>query len=163
MHGWNGLDVSIRSFATPIAIIGGVLLAVWSLLQASQGEKLGGIGSLLVLSVVVSVAAKLAAESYLFSYLSGNPSPQQRAALRMIGPLVGLSRIRYAFGAIGGVILPLGVQILSSGAKNIPPANDAWPSAVCAVLAALCLLISEPAERKLFRLSLADSAGVSHE
>lgn len=147
---WWGLDAYLRRLATPLALGGCLALVVWAGMRASVGAKLGGGGSLLVLLVVVAIGAKFVAETYLFSQLGGEPSPRRTSAQMLIGRLTGWSKLRYALGAFGGIILPLGAQILAGGSKNIPAVVDAGPPAVLAGLALVCLLPSELTERWLF-------------
>lgn len=147
---WWGLDAAVRHVGTPVVLGGGLALAIWALVRASAGAKLGGYGSLLVLLVFVAMIAKLAAETYLFAQLGGEPSPRQASARALIGPWSFWSKLRYFLGAMGGVILPLGAQLLAGGAKNIPAVVDAGPPAVMAAAALVCLVPGELIERWLF-------------
>lgn len=148
--GWWGADAVVRQVATPLAIGGCVAFAIWAAYRASVGQKLGDAGSLLVLLTVAATGAKLAAETYLFAQLGGDPSPRQASARALIGPLAWLAKTRYALGILGGVILPLGAQILAGGSKNIPAVADAGPPAMLAVAALVCLVPGELLERRLF-------------
>lgn len=147
---WWGLDARIRRIATPLGLGGVLALVIWAAMRASVGAKLGGGGSLLVLLVVIATGAKFVAETYLFAHLGDEPSPRRTSAQLLNGPLSGWSKARYALGAIGGIILPLGAQILAGGAKNIPAVIDAGPPAVLAGLALACLLPADLIERWLF-------------
>ena len=150
---WDGLDASLRRWLTPVAIVSVLALALTAVWRAASGEKLGAVGGLLVLVVVVSTTAKFAAEAYLFSYLGGEESPRERSAQRMIGPLSRLTTWRYTLGALGGIVLPLGVQLLSVGARDIRPVTEATLPAVLACMAAFLLVPGELIERRLFALS----------
>lgn len=147
---WWGPDATIRMVATPLALGGAVALAVLAGLRADVGVRLGGIGSLLVLLVVGSVCAKLVAETYLFAQLGGEPSLRQESAKLLNGRYSLIAKLRYLLGGLGGVVLPLGAQLLSGGAKNIPAVVDAGPPAVLAVCSLVCLLPAEMLERWLF-------------
>ncbi|TWT95983.1 hypothetical protein Pla108_30610 [Botrimarina colliarenosi] len=147
---WWGLDAALRRAATPFALGGGVALVIWSLARASVAAKLGGAGSLLVLLVVIAMAIKFVAETYLYAQIGGEASPRQTSAQQLVGPLAGWSKLRYVLGTFGGVILPLGAQLLAGGAKNIPAVVDAGPPAVLAVAALVCLVPGELLERWLF-------------
>lgn len=156
--GWWGLDAAVRQLMTPLAIGAAGALVAWSVSRASEGERLGGYGSLLVLLVVVTVGLKLVAETYLFAQLGGDPSPRQAAARELIGPKSLAAKTRYTLGVLGGVVLPLGAQILAGGSKNIPAVTDATPPAVLAALALLCLAPGEMLERRLFWSDLQSSS-----
>lgn len=147
---WWGWDARLRRIATPLALGGCLALVVWAVMRASVGAKLGGGGSLLVLLVVGSIAAKFVAETYLFAHLGDEPSPRQQSARLLSGSLSGWSKLRYSLGAFGGIILPLGAQLLAGGAKNIPAVVDAGPPAALASLALACLIPGELIERWLF-------------
>lgn len=151
-----GWDTTLRLRLRPVAIIAGVALAAYTLWRASAGEKAGDIGSLLVLLLVAVMGVKLAAETMIFSYLGGDPTPRQEVARAMAGPLSRLATLRYLLGCFGGVIFPLGAQILSAGAKHIPPVLSPTPSAVLVVLTLACLIPGELIERRLWRLATAD-------
>lgn len=148
---WWGADADVRHAMTRLTLGGCAALAVWAALRWSSGQKLGGAGSLLVLLVVVATAAKLVAETYLYAQLGAGESARQQSARRLVGPLAGWAKARYALGAFGGVILPLGAQLLAGGGKNIPAVIDAGPPAVLAVMALACLVPGEMLERRLFR------------
>jgi hypothetical protein len=147
---WRGVAATLRQGLTPVVLGGTVALAIWGVTRSDSGQKLGDFGGLLVLFIASAGAAKLAAEASVFSSLGGEPTPLERSARLLIGPLVTATATRFALGALGGVILPLGAQILSAGAKNIPPAADPFPSVVAACLALACLLPAEIMERRLF-------------
>lgn len=147
---WWGLDAAIRHAATPIGLGGCLALVVLATLRADVDARLGGAGSLLVLLVVITTAAKFVAETYLFAQLGGDPTPRQFSAQQLIGPMSGWAKLRYTLGAFGGIILPLGAQLLAGGAKNIPPVTDAGPPAVLAVVALALLIPGELIERRLF-------------
>ncbi len=148
--GWWGWDAYLLELLTVLAIAFGIALAVWAVSRAEVGEKLGGHGAILVLMTVSLVAVKLVIETTLYAKIGGEPSPRQEYAKRLIGPLAGWAKLRYALGVFGGVILPLAAQLLAGGAKNIPPTIAAGPSAVLAVLALMCLVPGELLERRLF-------------
>jgi hypothetical protein len=148
--GWWGWDAYLLELLTVLALSFGVALAVWAVNRAEVGEKLGGHGAILVLMTVSLVAAKLVIETTLYARLGGEPSPRQEYARRLIGPLSGWAKLRYALGVFGGIILPLAAQLLAGGAKNIPPTVAAGPSAVMAVLAIAFLSPGELLERRLF-------------
>ncbi len=148
---WWGTDAAVRHSATPIALGSCLALVVWAGARASAGAKLGGAGSLLVLLTVSCVGLKLVAETFLYSKIGAAPSPRQTSAQMMIGELSGWSKARYTLGVLGGIILPLGAQILAGGAKNIPAVVDAGPPAVLAGIALLLLIPGELIERWLFR------------
>ncbi len=148
--GWAGFDMLVRRITTPAAISASVLLAVGAVMDAMEGERMGDRGGYMVLIVFFAMALKLLAESYLFSYLGSDPSPKQRAAQLMAGPYARLTGLRYGLGALGGIILPLGAQVLAVGSKNIPEAATPWPSAVAACLAVVCLLAGEAVQSRLF-------------
>lgn len=147
----EGLAAAVRRRATPVAVVAVVALAAWSVFRAASGAKPGGVGSLLVLAVFVPMALKLAAETYVFSFLGGDPSPRQAIAQRLIGPLAGRTTLRFTLAALGGVIFPLGSQILAAGAKQIQPATDPTVPAVAACLAAACLVPGEILAKRLYR------------
>lgn len=147
---WWGLDAAIRHAATPIGLGGCLALVVLATIRADVDARLGGAGSLLVLLVVVATAAKFVAETYLFAQLGGDPTPRQASAQMLNGPLSSWAKARYTLGAFGGIILPLGAQMLAGGAKNIPPVTDAGPPAAVAVAALVLLVPSELIERWLF-------------
>ena len=148
--GWTGLDMLVRRVTTPAAISASVLLAVGAVMQALEGERMGDRGGYMVLIVFFAMAFKLLAESYLFSYLGSDPSPKQRAAQLMATRYARLTGLRYVLGALGGIILPLGAQILAVGSKNIPEAATPWPAAIAACLAVVFLLAGEVVQRRLF-------------
>lgn len=148
--GWTGFDMLVRRITTPAVISASVLLAVGAMMQAMKGERMGDSGGYMVLIVFVAMALKLVAESYLFSYLGSDPSPKQRAAQLMTTRYARLTGLRYLLGALGGIVLPLGAQILAVGSKNIPEAATQWPSAIAACLAVACLLTGEAVQRRLF-------------
>ncbi|MEO0529276.1 MAG: hypothetical protein AAF266_01735 [Planctomycetota bacterium] len=147
---WWGLDAAIRHLATPLALGGCLALVVLATLRADVGAKLGGAGSLLVLLVVIAIGAKFVAETYLFAQLGGDPKPRQASAQALNGPLSGPTKLRYALGSLGGIVLPLGAQLLAGGAKNIPPVSDAGPPALLAAVSLLLLVPGELLERRLF-------------
>ena len=154
----EGLDAKIRRFATPVAIGSVAAYAAWSVFWATQGEKPGACGSLLVLVILISMGLKLAAETYLFSFLGGDPSPSQALAQRLVGPLARRTTARFLLGAFGGVIFPLAAQLLAVGAKHIPPVENPMPTAIASCLAALCLVPGEMIARRLYRReAIADS------
>lgn len=157
----GGLDLLVRRWATPVALTAVVCLAGLSVFRATQGQKPGDAGGLLVLTIVTAMGLKLVAETYLFAQIGGDPSPRQSAAKRLVGPLARWTTVRYLLGGFGGVIFPLASQLLAAGAKNIPPAVDPAPAAVAACLAAACLIPGELLERRLCRLTL--GAGESGE
>ncbi|MEO1495726.1 MAG: hypothetical protein AAFV43_01110 [Planctomycetota bacterium] len=147
----TGWDIATRLRLRPVAIVGGVAFVAYTLWRASEGEKAGGVGALLVLFLVTVMGLKLAAETLLFSAIGGDPSPRQTVAKAMTGPLARLTTLRFVLGCFGGLILPLGAQILSAGAKNIPPVLEPGPPAVFACLALVCLVPGELIERVLWR------------
>lgn len=151
---WWGPDAVIRHSATPIALGGSLALVIWAFARAETGAKLGGAGSLLVLLTVSAIGMKLVAETYLYSTIGADPSPRQTSAQMMIGELAGWSKLRYTLGVLGGIILPLGAQILAGGAKNIPAVVDAGPPAILATVALACLLPGELLERWLFKRAI---------
>jgi hypothetical protein len=156
---WRGGAAFLRQGLTPVVLGGAVALALWGLTRYETGQKLGEFGGLIVLLVAAAGAGKLAAEASVFSSLGGDPTPLEGSARLLIGPLVKATAARFALGALGGVILPLGAQILAAGAKNIPPAADPLPSVVAACLAVACLLPAEVLERRLFyRAAVTDEA-----
>lgn len=159
---WWGLDATLRRITTSLALGGCLALVVWATMRASVGAKLGGGGALLVLLVVVSIGVKLVAETYLFAHLGDEPTPRRTSAEQLNGPLAGWSKLRYALGAFGGIILPLGAQILAGGAKNIPAVVDAGPPAVMAGLALACLLPGELLERWLFWRAVGSNESSEH-
>ena len=150
---WSGMDATLRRWMTSVALVAAVLLALVAIGGALQGEKLSGFGSLLILVLVAAMAIKFAAEAYQWSYLGAEESPREQSARKMIGPLARLTTLRYTLGALGGVVLPLGVQILTAGSKNIRPVADPMIPAVLACVALLLLIPAEITERRLFRLS----------
>lgn len=147
----EGPDARLRDRAGVVAIVAAILLAGWSVGWAIAGEKPGVLGGLLVLTVVVAYGLKLAAETYLFSYLGADASPRQAAAQRLVGPLSGRTTLRFVLGGLGGVVFPLAAQLLAVGAKNIPPALDPTPAAVAACLTAVCLIPAEVMSARLLR------------
>ncbi|MGL4514246.1 MAG: hypothetical protein ACRCT8_14245 [Lacipirellulaceae bacterium] len=147
---WRGVAATLRQGLTPVLLGGTIALVIWAVTRCETGEKLGEFGGLVVLFVASAGAGKLAAEASVFSSLGGDVTPLERSARLMIGPLVTATATRFALGALGGVILPLGAQILAAGAKNIPPTETATPSVVAACLALACLLPAEVLERRLF-------------
>lgn len=159
--GEEPLDAKIRRRSAPVAICAVSVLAAWSLFWAVQGEKPGPLGGLLVLTIVSAMGLKLAAETYLFSFLGGDPTPNQALAKQLIGPLSGATTTRFLLGAFGGVILPLGAQLLAVGAKNIPPVVNPMPAAIAACLAAACLIPGELLAKRLYRRARAEVAGAA--
>ena len=150
----SGFDVTLREWLTPVAMLAVLGLATVAITQALGGEKIGSFGALLILVVAASVGAKFAAEAYLLSYLGTDDSPRERAADRMVSHHSGLMKLRFTLSALGGVVLPLGVQILSAGLKDVRPVSDPLVPAVIACLAAALLIPGEYAERKLWHLSV---------
>lgn len=159
----RGVDVVVRRVATPLALAFGVALVAFTLWKAAGGEKAGGVGSLLVLGLVTTMGVKLAAETVLFASLGGDPTPRQEAARAMIGPLSKWSILRYALGCFGGVILPLGAQILSAGAKNIPAVLEPTAPAILVCVSLACLVPGELLERWLWRRGVAEAAAAPAE
>lgn len=154
--GWWGADAWLRQVATPVALGSAIAVVAWGLTRAAVGTKLGGFGSLLILTLVVASGVKLVAETYLFSKLGGEPSPRQRTAQMLIGSHSFAAKARYTLGALGGIVLPLGAQILAGGSKHIPAVSDAGPPAVLACAALVCLVPGELLERWLFWRAVGD-------
>ncbi|TWT48566.1 hypothetical protein [Botrimarina hoheduenensis] len=154
----TGLDIAVRRWATPVALGLGIGLTAYTFWRATLGEKAGGVGSVLVLLLVATMGLKLAAETVLFSSLGGDATPRQAAARALIGPLSRWTTLRYVLGCFGGVILPLGAQILMAGAKNIPPVLDPTAPAVLVGVSLACLVPAELLERWLWRRSQALAA-----
>ncbi|MEN0111534.1 MAG: hypothetical protein AAF805_12510, partial [Planctomycetota bacterium] len=146
---WWGLDAAVRHAGTSIALGASLALCLWAAGRAEVGAKLGGAGSLLVLLLVTAVGAKLVAETYLFAQIGGDESPRQHDAKRLTGVWSGWAKTRYLLAALGGVILPLGAQLLAGGSKNIPAVVDAGPPAALAMLSLALLLPGEAIERWL--------------
>lgn len=147
---WWGFDATVRHAATPLVIGGCLAVVVWASMRASVGVRLGGYGALLVLFTLTVMAAKLVAETYLFAQIGGDESPRQASAQTLTGRLSGWAKLRYVLGVFGGVILPLGAQMLAGGAKNIPAVTDASAPALVATIALVCLIPGELLERWLF-------------
>ncbi len=152
---WFDRTVLIQFIATPIALGAAKMLAIWNLCRAWQGEMPGDVGSLLVLTLTIAMAAKLAAETYLFSWLgtsSDDPSGEAhiRSAQLLSGDYAKLTMARFTLGILGGIIMPLGSQILASGAKNIPATVMSTPSVILAVGSLVCLVPGEILSRWLY-------------
>lgn len=149
----TGTDVTLRRWLTPLAVVLVLALATTSMLRAARGEGIGPEGTLLVLALVATMGVKFAAEAYQMSYLGAEQSPREQAASKMLARHAGLMKLRYTLGALGGIVLPLGVQALTAGLKDIPSISDPMTPAVVACFAAAMLLPGEFAERRLWRLS----------
>ena len=152
---WCDRTVLIQFIVTPIATGAAMMLAIWTLCRALQGQMPGDVGSVLVLVLAGSMAAKLAAETYLFSWIGTSPSDASseahlKSAQLLVGKYARLTTIRFTLGILGGIIMPLGAQILASGAKNIPASALTAPSVILSLAALICLVPGEMLGRWLF-------------
>lgn len=152
---WTDRSVLIRYITAPISLGACVVLAIWTYVNAKQGLMPGDVGTVLVLILVTAMAIKLATEMYLLSWMGGEHTDDsglahERSAKLLIGRYSRWTTLRYVLGSLGGIILPLGTQILASGAKNIPSAAIPGPSLTLACAAVLCLVPGEIIARWLF-------------
>ncbi len=152
---WNDRTVLIQFVVTPLATGAAMMLAIWTFCRALQGQMPGDVGSVLVLVLTGSMAAKLAAETYLFSWIGTSPTDANgeahlRSAQLLAGEFSRLTTIRFTLGILGGIIMPLGAQILASGAKNIPASAITAPSVILSVAALVCLIPGEMLGRSLY-------------
>lgn len=152
---WYDRTVLIQFVATPFATGAAMMLAIWTLCRALQGQMPGDVGSVLVLLLTGSMAAKLAAETYLFSWIGTSPTDASgeahlKSAQLLAGKFSRLTTIRFTLGILGGIIMPLGAQILASGAKNIPASALTAPSVMLSIAALVCLIPGEILGRSLY-------------
>ncbi len=152
---WFDRTILIRFVTTPIALGSSVVLAIWSFCNAKQEQMPGDIGTVLVLVLVTTMGIKLAAEMYLLSWtgvIHENQSGEahERSAKLLIGRYSRWTTCYYVLASLGGIIMPLGTQILASGAKNIPSAANPGPSLVLALAAVACLVPAEIIARWLY-------------
>lgn len=152
---WSDRSILIRYITAPIGLGACVVLAIWTYVNYQQGKMPGDVGTVLVLILVTAMAAKLATEMYLLSWTGvittdDSGASHQRSAKMLIEEYSRWTTLRYLLGALGGIILPLGTQILASGAKNIPSASIPGPSLTLACAAVVCLVPGEIIARWLF-------------
>lgn len=105
--------------------------------------------SLCVLTIIATVA-KLALESSVFLYLKQQDhTPMKRTAMLLSGELSMTTLLRYFFGVLGGVVLPLALlssQASSAGAEGFDPLF----LLIVVSLITLLLTLGEMVERFLF-------------
>lgn len=104
----------------------------------------GLLGSIIAISLI-----KLTFEATLFRHLRDTEhTPLKRSALLMTNKLSSATINRFAFGFLGGVILPL-VMIVAASAQSTTTAHPIFVCFLSAMMVILCLL-GELSERYLF-------------
>ncbi|MFV0442767.1 MAG: DmsC/YnfH family molybdoenzyme membrane anchor subunit [Planctomycetaceae bacterium] len=126
-----------------------LLLAVSLRESADTGLLLLRLTSPLATELMVVASVKLVWEAAIFlRVLERRNSPLRRSATLMLGPLASYSMARFAFGLLGGVLMPAFLLSIAQGAE--PPASfDLQATIVVGMLFVACLG-GELLERYLF-------------
>jgi formate dehydrogenase iron-sulfur subunit len=103
-------------------------------------------------TLVIGIAGgKLAIEAFLLSRVRDRRhGPFRRSAALLLGPLARLTALRFAAGAIGGVVLPLVLLAVAGG----PDVGDGFRLALGGAALAV-LIVGEALERHLFFVAAA--------
>lgn len=152
---WTFPLTATRFFLTT-AVLG--IAAVWlTLLLMSSGgnaqaaEIIARRGELICKALMISTALKLAFDALVFRHLLRKQTTvMKRSALLMIGPLKRETLWRFASGAFGGLVMPVVMLQLMSGASS----SQTMILGSAAVLFVACLA-GELLERYLFFAAVA--------
>lgn len=132
----------------PVALFVSLAACYWSG-ELTVHSIMQNYGQSLCKWLMVAVAAKLAFETASLARLQQRQfTPLKRSALLLTGELSMTNLIRYFFGAMGGLVLPL--VLLSSKATNPADGYEPLFLGMMVALIALLLLIGELIERYLF-------------
>lgn len=152
---WNGPRTGATFFLTG-AVLGSpvALLVSLAACYASDGLSAHQImvdyGQSLCRWLVVAVVAKLALEASVFLRLRRREhTPMKRTALLLTGELSMTTLLRYFFGIVGGVLLPLTLLSPSAGAAGAAGFDPLFLGLVVSLITA-SLLIGELMERYTF-------------
>ncbi|MCG8451523.1 MAG: dimethyl sulfoxide reductase anchor subunit, partial [Pirellulales bacterium] len=133
----------------PIALLVSLVAAYWNSALSSH-SIMHSYGQSLCRWLMMAVAAKLALESSVLARLKGRRfTPLKRTALLLTGELSMTNLLRYFFGFMGGLLLPLVLlseKATDSGADGYQPL---FMGLVVLLMGGL-LLIGEMLERYLF-------------
>jgi formate dehydrogenase iron-sulfur subunit len=130
--GWRA-DLVAGKFLLGTALLG----LVATLALVAVGAPRSALANDLAVALIIAAGLKLALEAALFAHIGDRRhGALKRGAVLMLGPLRGLTAVRFATGLAGGVALPL--LYMASGAAWIAP------------VAALACLVGELIERHLF-------------
>ncbi len=123
---WN-ITMTGTKFALSMLVLGLPLACLTSLFVGmGSGEPtvqsvMQDWGYGLCVAVIVASTVKLLYEATAFVHLRDRRfTPMKRTAILMSGPLIGVTLRRFAFGILGGIVVPallLGNQISASGAS----------------------------------------------
>lgn len=142
-------------FLTTTAVLGTSLTLLVFTAAARAGEPVPGyIVSGLNGALIAFAVFKLLHELSIFSHLRlSQASDLKRTALLMRGELAPLTQLRFLFGAVGGIVLPLWLSVFIEPAAAAL-ALGTLPLVITAV-GALCLTAGEFVERSLFFMAAA--------
>jgi formate dehydrogenase iron-sulfur subunit len=151
---WWRLPFSGTKFLGTTVVLG-IALSTWVLTSLSfAGASVSGavLGALYV-GVALATFAKLLHELSLFSHLRDpEPTDLKRSALLMRGPLRPLTRLRFATGVLGGLLVPA-LLCARIGFEGVARASAL--DLVLVALGALALVAGEMLERSLFFMAVA--------
>jgi len=160
---WNPAYTAFRFLLTclvlgiPVAVL--IRLANWTLADGGAPARPWQQASYgLCLALLAAAAAKLLAEGAVFTWLRGRTfTPLRRTAVLLAGDLARTTQLRFAAGAVGGLLLPvLLANWLSPGStlpdSTLPDSTLPHPALVVAVAVLMLILnfVGETAERYLF-------------
>jgi Fe-S-cluster-containing dehydrogenase component/DMSO reductase anchor subunit len=151
---WWRLSFSGTKFLGTTLVLG-IALSTWVLTTLAfagasvSARVLGG----LYLGLILATAAKLLDEASLFLHLRDpQPSDLKRSATLMRGALAPLTRLRFAAGVLGGLVLPaIACMRLGFAGSARATALDL----ILVMLGALALIAGEMLERSLFFMAVA--------
>jgi formate dehydrogenase iron-sulfur subunit len=137
---WAGSETGVRFFGTTLALGAASVLCVGTLTAGSVRPD--AMLRPLLFVVMVAMGIKLVFEARLLLYArSKQQTVRKRMALLMLGDLSVATRLRFALGVLGGLVLPL-------ACFRGWLANEYLPAAVTGML--LVITGAELAERYLF-------------
>jgi formate dehydrogenase iron-sulfur subunit len=108
---WNPAYTGLKFLLTCLVL--GIPLVLLIRLASIDSSSLPTIGALrqlcygLILSLLISAATKLLGEAAIFAWLRTSTfTPLRRTAILMTGDLSRLTQLRFAIGALGGILFP---------------------------------------------------------
>lgn len=145
-RGWWSAPITLSKFLGTTVVLGlasGATIATFAEGQFGPPELAVSTQTLLGLWMVTA-AAKMAYELTLLSRgLAEKDTDLYRSALLMSRDLAAITRMRFAFGLLGGIILPAAVLVQTA------PSSSLWTSA-CALFGLLICAGGEWLERVLY-------------
>jgi DMSO reductase anchor subunit len=137
---WSAADTGVKFFGSALVLGASSVFAVAQL--TARGSELGRGLSALLWFVLLATVVKLAFEGRrLLHTHDRRNSVHKRMARVMLSDLSGVTALRFAAGALGGLALPLLFL-------HVPMATSVVPVLACVM--AISLLVAEFCERYLF-------------